>query len=157
MSENEGRVEHLTPESIDRLHVLNELRTRFLQHVAELEKFGAFAVVGFGSSIRGTASADSDLDIGVLVDKSLYPSMEVYAQKGPELEDFLLKVCEGSGMQPEIGYNKKSAIKKDVIHVVVGRVDKPKDRPDYAKDHILLWEKPTFLSKLTKLFRGLRT
>lgn len=141
MVDNSQRVENLTSESIERLHIVNEIRDRLQENNGILESLGILRVLGFGSAIKGSSTEDSDVDISFLKRRKPHQDFSDFIAEEERVKNGISLILEGlkykvvfRPTQPALGQDNR------VIHVTTDSVDDRNHLPSYVEDPILLWE-----------------
>lgn len=128
-------LKHLSQESVDRLHLVNQIRNILAVEHQLLTSLHIIAVYAFGSTTSGNSNVDSDIDLCFVINPHLgHHSPATFKNEiGKILSQIDISILFHT---PEENQKGKS------IHVTTDLNDKV-ESPGFAEDGILLWSKPS--------------
>lgn len=134
------RIHHLTEASVERLYIINDIREYLAAQTVELKKANVVKVIAFGSSVKGYATDDSDIDLCFMVKLDAHVNWEKVLRDQTSLKVQFLSHFPFPPTQIYIGEGKK----KRVIHLTIEYVCSPTPPQPYYIDHaISLWQAST--------------
>lgn len=132
-------------ESIDRLHVVNQIRDLLKESTSSLSDAGIIEVLLFGSVGKGTARTDSDIDLCFIHHSIDQDDFEEFSNKLNIMRSVVstaLSKCE----KKLTFHPPQSGQDQDVVHITLqpanDEIDKS-GKPGYAVDSLSLWKPQT--------------
>jgi predicted nucleotidyltransferase len=126
----------LKEDTLERLYVLNEIRSILYQNADELQQRLVVKVLAFGSVIKDSATVDSDIDICFLINIDEEESWE----KTYKERKFLIGLFEGLTFPPtEIFYGQSKKPRSTHVTIEYVRTQNP-ENPSYIDEAMVLWE-----------------
>lgn len=143
---DDGRIENLSAESINRLHAVNKIRDILRENDDYLQKQGIQRILSFGSVVKGGASSKSDIDLLVLHEPTLGSYIE-YGKWRTGVEKKLQELFLPLGLVVSAHTSKDK--KGDVIHLTFDLEQElyRYSLPDYARDSMELWSAENQIKK----------
>lgn len=151
----EKHVQAPTKESIDRLHVVNQIRDSLKENSKALADAGFTQVLLFGSVENGSAGENSDTDLCFVHNPVDDEDFTEYTNKVKQMESVVALALSKSGK--EVTFRGSKSGDRDVIHVSmqpIGEETGVDGKPYYAAESFPLWEAPAQIN--SRVFRSER-
>ncbi len=140
--DNEDSMASITPDSRERLYVINDLRDQLVLRSEELRSLGVTRVIAFGSSIKGTAKNTSDIDVVFAFGND----HDSFATNRPALKELLDKI---PNFPSTFEFRPPKKEDSKVVHITF----EDTELPSFARDGIEIWPKNMVSAKPSFKFR----